>query len=113
LNKKGIVPALAILIILGGLVAGVGIPVAIDKISGKDIGPENPIYGIERAGEAIQKAFGTISDEDLARERGEEASHLDELAAQQPERAEEYKQMAENLRREAQARIPTPISRPK
>ncbi|UCD07771.1 MAG: hypothetical protein JSW41_02265 [Candidatus Aenigmatarchaeota archaeon] len=57
-NKKGVIPALAILVILGGVVAGgVGIPVAVDKISGKDIGPDNAVYGIERAGEAIQLAF--------------------------------------------------------
>ena len=56
--RKGIVPAIAALVILAGVIGGgIGIPVAVDKIAGKDIGPDNPIYGVERAGEAIQKAF--------------------------------------------------------
>lgn len=109
MKKKGVIPALAILVILGGSIAAVGIPVAVDKISGKDIGPENPVYGIERAGEAIQKAFGGISDEELATERGQEASHLDELASREPEKAEQYRKMAEETRREAQAGRPAGI----
>jgi hypothetical protein len=104
--NKGIVPALGILIILGGVLA-VGIPVAVDKISGKNIGPESPIYGIEKAGEAIQRAFGIISDEELAIERNEEANHLEEIAKENPDKADEYKKMAEDLRREARSRAAT------
>ncbi len=100
--KKGVVPALAILGILLVAVGAPGLAIAVDKISGKDIGPDNPIYGIERAGEALQKAFGMISDEELAAEREQEATYMEELAARYPERAAEYRQEAQNMRQEAQ-----------
>lgn len=100
--NKGIVPALVILGILAVAVGAPGLTVAVDKISGKDIGPDHPVYGIERAGEAIGRAFGITSDEELAAEREEEASEMEGLAGKYPERAEEYRQRAQELREEAQ-----------
>jgi len=103
---KGVVPALSILLILGGVVGAGGLAVAADKISGKNIGPESPIYGIERAGEAIQKAFGMISDDELRNERSQEAARLDELASQKPGKADTYRKQADDLRQ----KIISPIS---
>jgi len=100
--NKGVIPALAVLVILAVAVGAPGLTVAIDKISGKDIGPDHPVYGIERAGEAIGKAFGITSDEELATEREQEASEMEELAEKYPEKAAEYKQRAQELREEAQ-----------
>ena len=99
---KGIVPALAILGILVAAVGAPGLAIAVDKISGKDIGPDSPVYGIERAGEALEKAFGMISDEELAAEREQEATHMEELATRYPEKAAEYRQKAQEMREEAQ-----------
>lgn len=99
---KGVIPAVAILTILAGAVGAAGLTVAVDKIAGKDIGPDHPIYGIERAGEAIEKAFGLTTDDELATEREEEASSMDQLASQNPEKSAEYRQKAQELRSEAQ-----------
>jgi len=63
---------------------------------------DHSIYGIERAGEAIQRAFGLISDEELAGEREQEAADMEKLATLYPERAAEYKQKAQDMRQEAQ-----------
>ena len=59
-NKLGIVPAIAVLFLLGaGVPTGLGLPVAVDRISGDSIGPNSLLYGLELAGENIQRQFIT------------------------------------------------------
>lgn len=57
----GIAPAIAVLALLGaGVPSGLGLPVAVDQISGDGIRPSSPLYGLELAGEKIQQQM--ISD---------------------------------------------------
>ncbi len=59
-NTLGIAPAVAVLALLGvGVPSGLGLPVAVDQISGDEIGPSSPLYGLELAGENIQRQFIT------------------------------------------------------
>ncbi len=59
-NTLGIAPVVAVLVLLGaGVPSGLGLPVAVDRISGDSIGPNSPFYGLEIAGENIQRQMIT------------------------------------------------------
>ena len=54
-NTLGIAPVVAVLVLLGaGVPGGLGLPVAVDRISGDSIGPNSALYGLEIAGENMQ-----------------------------------------------------------
>lgn len=62
LDKRGIAPAIVIVILLASAGAGVATPVVVDAI---DVDPDSPFYGLERLGEKIRM----VSDDDQMKER--------------------------------------------
>jgi len=92
-SRNGIAPVLALLALLaGGVPSAAGAPVAVDVAFGEEIGPDNFLYGMEKAGEGIQLAV--IADHsgkammhlDLASERLQEVK--EEIEAGRPEHIE-------------------------
>jgi hypothetical protein len=75
-NRAGVVVVLPLLLLAAAGGSAVGLPVAIDHAMGNSITPSHALYGLERAGEAIELAMASDQAQlhlDLAAERAAEA----------------------------------------
>ena len=90
-NTLGIAPVVAVLVLLGaGVPSGLGLPVAVDRISGDNIGPNSPLYGLEIAGENIQRQMITDGTAKAQAQISAANERLEELQAEVDARRMEH-----------------------